>query len=840
MTDMNDAYVTRQVEIEQEMFRASAEKLRSDIAKAKRGDREDETPYANRLMVGKIEAVAEGVREMLERLVPNGKVTRNATAPKFLQHLEPEVSAALALKGVLSALTKRRTMQRCAVLIGRLIEDELLWRTFEAQAPDEAKITEKKLRKVSSYRHRRRVAGVMAGRAKIEKANMTETERLHVGTALLEIVVAATGIVEIQDAGDGTAASARMLYVVPTPEALNWIERFTSWYAAVSPEFWPMVAKPQPWTGPFNGGYYTRMPRPLPLVKNARSTYMQELEAVDMPNVYAAINAVQDTAYRVDGWVLEVMETLWNLGHDVASLPKREPMALPVKPTNIEESEDALKEWKKAAAKVYATNVRLLSRRMQFDQGVKMARRFVGEPAIYMPHQLDFRGRMYAVPLLSFQGPDWMKGLLRFAEGKPVEGEDAATNLMIQGANLWGFDKGTIDERMEWVDDHFAEIKLAGTDPLANFWWADADAPWQFLQWCREWVGFQQAGYGFVSSFICSADGTCNGLQHFSAMLRDPVGGAAVNLVPGDKPSDIYAKVAEVVTAKLCLISSCNGGVTKDVAPRTGAQWAKAWLDFGVDRKVAKRPVMVLPYGGTQYSTREFVEDAIREKLADGKSNPFVCRINGDESDGVFNASLFLAPLVWEAIGEVVVAAREAMGWLKQVAKVVGKSDLPVTWKTPDGFPVRQAYYATKQKEVRLKMAGTAALLVIRDEKLHDKTKQPVIDRRRQEQGVSPNFVHSCDGTALRMYVVAAKAAGIGSFAMVHDSFGCVAADYDNMQDHLRDSFVALYENHDVMEDLLTNLTPSMPEGAASELPVVPQKGTLNLEAVKNSAFFFA
>jgi len=316
-------------------------------------------------------------------------------------------------------------------------------------------------------------------------------------------------------------------------------------------------------------------------------------------------------------------------------------------------------------------------------------------------------------------------------------------------------------------------------------------------------------------------------------MLRDAVGGAAVNLVPGEKPSDIYAKVADVVMAKLRLIVSGIGGASKPIAPRTSRQWAEAWLALGIDRKITKRSVMVLPYGGTRFSTREFVEEAIRDKLSGGVANPFACRINDSDSDGVFAASLFLAPLVWEAIGEVVIAARSAMGWLKKVASLVAAEGLPVTWRTADGFPVQQAYYAQQARRVKLLLSGVEVKLVIREE-------LPTIDKRRQEQGVAPNFVHSCDGTALRQYVVMAQANGIGSFAMVHDSFGCTAADYQMMQACLRHSFVDLYEGHDVMEDLRQNVEPILSAERKGDLPAVPPKGDLNLEAVKQSDFFFA
>ncbi len=35
-------------------------------------------------------------------------------------------------------------------------------------------------------------------------------------------------------------------------------------------------------------------------------------------------------------------------------------------------------------------------------------------------------------------------------------------------------------------------------------------------------------------------DGTCNGLQHYAALARDSGCGAAVNLLPADRPQDVY------------------------------------------------------------------------------------------------------------------------------------------------------------------------------------------------------------------------------------------------------------------------------------------------------------
>ena len=46
-------------------------------------------------------------------------------------------------------------------------------------------------------------------------------------------------------------------------------------------------------------------------------------------------------------------------------------------------------------------------------------------------------------------------------------------------------------------------------------------------------------------------DGSCNGLQHYAALAHDHAGGAAVNLLPGPRPADVYAAVAGVVDARV-------------------------------------------------------------------------------------------------------------------------------------------------------------------------------------------------------------------------------------------------------------------------------------------------
>ena len=46
-------------------------------------------------------------------------------------------------------------------------------------------------------------------------------------------------------------------------------------------------------------------------------------------------------------------------------------------------------------------------------------------------------------------------------------------------------------------------------------------------------------------------DGSCNGLQHYTALSRDLKGGSEVGLVDRDRPGDVYSKVLEIVLEKV-------------------------------------------------------------------------------------------------------------------------------------------------------------------------------------------------------------------------------------------------------------------------------------------------
>ena len=60
-------------------------------------------------------------------------------------------------------------------------------------------------------------------------------------------------------------------------------------------------------------------------------------------------------------------------------------------------------------------------------------------------------------------------------------------------------------------------------------------------------------------------------------MLRDPIGGAATNLVPAEVPADLYQEVADVVVTKLRAILSITPTNEEGEAE---VRLAHEWLTF--------------------------------------------------------------------------------------------------------------------------------------------------------------------------------------------------------------------------------------------------------------------
>ena len=761
-----------------------------------------------KLLRAAIVPMAAALKEYCEAKRENG-AAKGLGLVKFLKQFEYEKTAFIVSRHIIHCLTDRFPAALVARGITSVMEACLNYDKVAEEDPKAYKRLLKKL-EITKDEHRRIVC--VKAQAKfygIEVVRWADADQLKLGTLLLEMFIQQTGLAELRLERRGKKDTA--LIVTATAATLEWLEQAHARCELLFPLHLPMVVPPNDWSGPYNGGYFTSGLR-YSLIKTRNKNFLEELRHWDMPEVYSALNALQKTPWAVNKAVLDVAREVWDDGGRLGKLPQRDMLELPPKNHDTEDAE-AHKAWRRKAAKVYDANMRLNSKRVAVSSKIALAEKFSEYERFYFPHAMDWRGRCYPVPsTLTPQGDDLSKALLQFADGKPL-GDRGAIWLAVHLANSFGVDKVSFEERVQWVVEHREAILDSAFNPLdGQRFWCEAGSPWTFLAACFEWAGYCVQGESYVSYLPVSWDGTCNGLQNFSAMLRDEVGGKATNLVPGEKPSDIYAQVAD----------QANALIFEDA--KHGLPVAVRWAGK-VERRHTKRNTMTVPYSVTLHGMKDQILMEFGKLSAEGNTLTSSLERPWDDAS-------YLAEKNYEAIGLVVVAARAAMSWLKEAASVVAKDGLPVRWVTPTGLLVQQGYLVTEGKQLNFTVLGRRFQHRIEVTGEH-------IDKRRQGAGISPNFIHSLDAAHMMRTVNYCMESGMHHFAMIHDSYGAHACDAEELSYQLRRAFVDQYEG-DVLRSFRDQLAEQLPEELAEKLPPLPPMGTLNLAAVMQSDYFFA
>lgn len=764
-------------------------------------DEEGELPPGRALLRLAVRPTAEAIRSFCD-IVNHGGGARTPEAALILSSVGAEEAAYLTGRVILSAAAEGKKLTATAIAVAdAILEHGQMERLRRARADVFKGVVRVQAHGVRSAKMRRKIQNVMVEHGVDQEFPLAM--RIRTGVKAIELFCDSTGLFVIESQGQRTK------YVRPTEAVHRWLEQQHARCELLEPICLPMVVPPRRWSSPFKGGYVTKQPGNR-LVKQANTAYHEQLRDQNMPAVYDAVNAVQETAWKINAPVLAVMREIWDSGGVLGDLPARNPQPIPPRPADYEINEEAASRWKREASDIHDLNAKNVSKRLALSQRLWVATKFADEEAIYFPHSLDFRGRVY--PLATGgphpQGDDVAKALLTFAKGEPIT-DGGAHWLAVHLAGLFGIDKVPFNERVDWVIAHEHLILDSAADPLdGQRFWASADSPFMALAACMEWAGYVREGPSFVSHLPVSLDGSNSGLQHFSAMLRDPIGAKAVNLMPGDRPQDIYADVAAAVQAKV------NDSYSPEATP---------WKGGKVTRKITKRPVMTYCYSATKYGYCDQVLQTLAEIDAAGTPH-----LDADN----YVAARFIAAEIWDSVQETVVAASAAMDWLRSVASIMTKAGLPLRWTTPTGLPVLQTYASRKTGRVVVNYKGQRIRLDV-------KVEQRKLDSKRQANGISPNFIHSMDAAHLMGVANRCHDHGIRSLAVVHDSFGVHAGRAFELRDILRGTFCELYQTN-WLEVLRDELAEQLPPEIAATLPPLPALGDFDIESVRRSDYLFA
>jgi DNA-directed RNA polymerase len=807
--------IADQLELEENMQARGIERYVKGQRSAEADGRGATLDYSRRLISELVQPISQA---LLAKFEDKNKKHKNK-AKTLLKRLSPEIATYIALTAIFNCFTRNETVVKLGARIGQQIEDEIRFSRFEAKHKDYySKIKSDFKRKgTKDYRFMHRVLTHNANKLADEWNSWTQVERALVGTYMIDLVLVNADIIQ-----------KRMTYVnrlsqmtiVPSDEARDWIAR----HEGVAQFFWPdklpCIIPPDDWVNHKQGGYYSPgMRQTTPMVKVSAREHNALLDKADLSLVMDALNKVQRIAWRVNDEVLAVVDEVWtkSLGTGMPATTRLVPSPSPVvgvaKADMTVKQAKAFKAWKQEAAEVYTMEQLRVSKLMNVSRVISTAKRFRQYGNFWFVWYTDFRGRMYTASAgFSPQGSDVAKGILQFSNAQSL-GKHGARWLKIHGANRFGYDKVDFDGRVQWVNDSHDLILATARSPLEyRHFWGQADKPWQFLAFVfeyrdlHEWVAAGNSERTFKSRIRVGLDGSCNGLQNYSAMLRDERGGAATNLVPSDKPADIYSDVARVCYGKL--------EASRDVLAKEWIAFAKLHGKPGcLPRTLTKRPVMTLPYGSTRNSCTRYIFESIME-------------LDGTKffSVNAFQAAIWLTPMLWDSMGEVVVAAREGMKWLQRCATIATKAKRPLQWTTQDGFIVLQHAKTSESKRFETQLNGRFQMNI--------GTLTKKINGVKQRLGIAPNFIHSQDATHMRAVVRLAEYENIHEIDVIHDDFGTHAGNTETLYRLIREAFVTMYSSTNPLESFTK-------EQVHIACPPLPPMGTLDIKRILQSPYFF-
>ena len=791
----------KQLELEQSISNISAyNKISKQNKNIERGN-ESSNYYARNIMEAKLEELSKAIATHVYNSLA-GKVGVKAVSAIYLsQFPDLDVVSFIAFKVLIDNVSQTKTTTATALKIGQMLEDELRFTAFEEQDPKHFKNIIRHTKDTNHEGYKKRLMVYHMNKKGHKFEPWTRGNKLRVGLKLIEIISIQLGMVKIVNRRQGKTMTS---FVVFTEVYMKYINQGRSNRIAAFPIYLPLLDKPREWTSINDGGYYTERLKTR-AIKTSNPDYLKRLRETDLTTSLKALSLASHTEWGVNQFVLETLEYCWEERIEVGSLIDRELAELPTKPLDINTNKEARKEWRYLASLIHDMNAQNMVKRYQILSMIDTAKRYVGEK-FYHVYQFDFTGRMY--PLTAHfhpQGNDIARGLHIFSVGSPINTKQDLNWLAIAGANHWGLNKHTYEERLEWAYIEGTDLaEEIYRDPIASVGvWGRAKEPFQFLAWCKEWCEFQCEGYGYVSPHVCCLDGTNNGYQHIAGLITNKHLANKVNLQNVNQPQDLYKQILDIL---LQLLQSED------------SEQAIEWYAVRdkLTRKFIKKPVLMIPYNSTTFGIANYIERYFVNE------NVFMAKN--------FQNNFYLATLIEQAVKYVTPESYEVLKYLQTTALCFNKENKPITWHSPSGFLVQQNYYVNEVKRVKTKLSNSSVRLSLAEP---DTTK---IDKRKQAQGFPSNYIHSLDAAHCHLSLVLASKKGHKQFCVIHDCYGSPASELNSFIQCVKQSFFDIYSDNN-LDNLYHQTTQQLSD--TSKLPPALDMGDYDVTDVLTAPYIF-
>lgn len=724
----------------------------------------------------------------------------------FFRLLSAELTATVIARAVLDGISRKRKRTALAASVGRAIQLEHEMQNFKKN--HKALFTIEMIQyKRESYTEKERQILKDMRRAGVIGAAWSNRELVGIGMVALMLMEECTGMIKLYHT---TFSNRKVGMIAPTTVMEEWLQASYAKDAIQGIIYEPMIEPPLDWINNTEGGYHLDTFQAKGFVNARRGGHYKNFTYSDCPEIFNGVNHIQRTPWKVNADVLQVMQHYWAEGIEVGGIPNPDLIPEPKAAEGIEG--DARLAHYRDLQRIRALNSLNVSRRFRFCESLKMAEKFESYSEIYFPHHVDFRGRTYPIPqVFNPQGDDVAKGLLLFGEGKPI-GNEGWGAYYVHAANLMGV-KGSFNLR-------FGEGSRCMPNPEAwspfdaagGFDWRQASSPFQMLAWMFDHKRVKLGDENTLSYIPVAVDGSNNGLQLMSLLTLDKQTGEETNCTPRhalDDPADLYSTIADDVL---------------QIIEEHPTEVNLALKDFGIDRSVMKPAILSFPYGVGFYTVTKMFQQQMYQRYIDTGAMPFNGKLR--------KHAIALATLTTAAINSRLQEPMGLMTWLKETARPALEAGAAISWVSPIGFRVHQTY-----KQMARRRIVTAVGSKIRKEAFY-RDPLDTLSVSDNLNALVPNYIHSLDSSLLfKVTNEFCEDWSTLSLAMIHDSYATHACDMSKLARIVRDEAFKMFANNP-LKTFDTDISLLYNQSSKTKRDL-PKTGTLNLELLSKSSYFF-
>jgi DNA-directed RNA polymerase len=629
----------------------------------------------------------------------------------------------------------------------------------------------------------------------------------------------------------------------------------------------PMIIPPSDWTlveNGFNGkqsymgGYLTETPFHSKRAGRLIHGHLVNTQLQPDSTSLKFLNKLQQQPWKINTFILDILHTLSENNIEIGAFISynKEKLIIPSVPDEIMELPDDDQRKRDAKTQLWLALDRqrqLKNRYLHPQQAIAVAEDCREMPQFYIPWFFDKRLRAYPlVSKLSPQGTDYQKALLLFADGSEVTLEnwyEVEKVMMIAIATTWGnkVDKMSFVDRVSFAREHVRDnIETILSDPLSEeskAIWTKAEEPFQHLALLKEYKEVFLDQTETVCRVPIGYDATCSGLQLLGAFIKDEVTCTLVNVLPrpngeNDPPQDAYGAVAASAREILSDPSRWRAIKGMEELEEHGIPIDK------IDRKVAKKVVMLIPYGGSYDTLRGHVKDGTEDWGIDYKQVNWLTKaliLGMQEAVPGFSA---LNAWFKAAAKAAMDQGKEHLFW--HTAASLGLNDHDLYYRKPS-VRVAQTYLDPLTKQVKTHIVGKPKCRTepkvkkyddkVSEQKIYlsneDRIDHPCVItgygevlKRKNETALAANWTHSQDAAVLQLAFQDFDM----PFTTVHDCVYAPATAIEAAVRNIRRAFVEVTSWDAIGDFIRTN-----------ELDIAPpEMGTADITQALYSDYLFS